>query len=793
MNTKKIKALILLISVAGSFLLSLSPEAGGQALSQEPGYYRGPNYSETMNPDGSITWRSEPLWIYNGSHYVPYIYEDHYETEGYYQVRAAQIGCRIYDYYCEFWDPNMSEIRVYDERWDLERWRSGPDKWDPIGAQSGSPTWRIVEASDRLEITKAFHSWAGWLNLTYVFNGPLKHDVSFTSELADPEQLRVIQAWAGIVGSKCKDETVEADITEPREFTGSLFEFLKADGNLSVKENQFSAIDFLQQPVIVEPHAQGMKADFIFGIWSLSPSGTLRIDPATETFYTQACDGHITYQNGVFDNAPTTKDYLASGERWWPEGPAYFWFRAYVRFDVSSIPDGATITDAEFYLYYYDEMYEGGGDQGDCLVHHTEDMGATLDESDWDLTVLHDHGAIIEGRELTFGWYSIDVTSSVSSTSTYITYRMKSTIEDTDTQALRWFIRSSEYDSLDPYLTVDYITNAAPTIGEFDASASTIYANEWFSLNCSIQDTDGISELKNCTVALNGSVTLAWDNSSASFSIASDPSGYCTLDTSGCIEEEKNSTAFTLSWRILLSWGYPQGSIDVLSSDTKAYDTEGSSGSGSYSGLFTFEPDIRVMSATPSKTQAEPGESLTVTGSIYYQGKAQAPSNTTGLTAKLETGGSLAGSTTSFSAGSFTISFNAPSTEGQHNYTVYTTSNPTSVQNQTFSLSVSKVTGPGGFSGGWKKTPLQDLGAPGVFAPPEIVAPEAQYGTIGLIFIFGGAIILYLARRRNLQGLLTASKKRRKEPRIIRKGPKEPKPKRRKSPKEPRPKRGRKT
>lgn len=271
---------------------------------------------------------------------------------------------------------------------------------------------------------------------------------------------------------------------------------------------------------------------------------------------------------------------------------------------------------------------------------------------------------------------------------------------------------------------------------------------------------------------------LAWDNATATFSINSDPSGYCTLNSSGCIEEEKNSTAFTLSWNILLSWGYPQGYIDVLSSNTEVYDTNEASGSGSHSDLFTFEPDIRVMSANPSKTQAEPGESLTVSGSIYYEGKNEAPSNTTGLTAKLETNSSLVGSTTSFTDGSFTISFNAPSTEGQHNYTVYTSSNPLSILNQTFSLTVTKITGPGGITGGYTKTPLQELGALGVFAPPEAIAPEAQYGTIALIGIFGGAIVLYLARRRDLQSLLAAKKSRRKEPTIRRKAPREPRPKR---------------
>lgn len=313
-------------------------------------------------------------------------------------------------------------------------------------------------------------------------------------------------------------------------------------------------------------------------------------------------------------------------------------------------------------------------------------------------------------------------------------------------------------------ITVTWYNNL-PTIGEFSISASTIYANEWFTVNHTINDEDGISEIKNCTVALNGTVILAWDNATGSFTINSDPSGYLTLNISACIEEEKNSTAFTLSWSILLSWSYPQGSIDILSANTKAYDTEDQYSSGSHSDLFTFEPDIRIMSGSPSKSTVEPGETLTCTGSIYYQGKDQAPSNTTGLTAKLETNSSLAGSTSSFSSGQFTISFQAPQTEGYYNYTVYSTSNPTSVQNQTFQIYVSRTRGPGGFISG-EKTPLEELGIPPLL-PPTVAPIEAQYGSIALIVIMGGAMIYYLRKPRTTRELFItkdkkASKKRKK-------------------------------
>lgn len=128
-------------------------------------------------------------------------------------------------------------------------------------------------------------------------------------------------------------------------------------------------------------------------------------------------------------------------------------------------------------------------------------------------------------------------------------------------------------------------TNNAPTIGEFEAP-TTVYANQYFYLNATADDQDGISEIINATIEISNDVILKWDNATANFSEYSDTNGYCSLDATGSIESEKNSTAFDLSWKIKLN-KYPSGSIDVVATNTKVWDST-ESGSGSTSGLFTF-------------------------------------------------------------------------------------------------------------------------------------------------------------------------------------------------------------
>lgn len=129
-------------------------------------YARGDAWSVKYQ-DGSYTWRSEPMLIWNGSRYAPYIFEDRYASDGYYQVQVGRIGIQIYDYYSKMYSPDMSEVRLYDERFEVQSWRpQGQGRWDDIGAQSGAATFTITQDSESMNITRSFTSWAGVLNVT---------------------------------------------------------------------------------------------------------------------------------------------------------------------------------------------------------------------------------------------------------------------------------------------------------------------------------------------------------------------------------------------------------------------------------------------------------------------------------------------------------------------------------------------------------------------------------------------------------------------------------------------------
>lgn len=359
------------------------------------------------------------------------------------------------------------------------------------------------------------------------------------------------------------------------------------------------------------------------------------------------------------------------------------WYDTGLRFQEVNVPGGANIIHA-ILMVWFDEsiedtvntrIYAEATDDADTFSTRADFLSRsrTTSYGEWD-SIEHfyidgyadgrygssDFSSAVEEVTNRTGWDALNdmviFWGDVAQRSSY----------GVDRTAYSW-----DYEDGSKSAAIQIIWQPGISIGEFEASASTVYDDEWFNVNCSLKDPEDIANIKNCTLALNGSVVLAWDNATATFSINQDPDSFCTLNSTACIEEETNSTAFTLSWRIKLSSSYPTGSIDVLSSSTEVYDTEGASGSGSSSGLFTF-------------TLRDPD----------YQ--------------------------------------------------------------------------PGGTPGGRKRTPLEDF-LPALI--PTTVAPvEAQYGTIALVLIMGGAVIYYLRKPRGARELWKAQdrkapkRSRRKEP-----------------------------
>jgi hypothetical protein len=221
-----------------------------------------------------------------------------------------------------------------------------------------------------------------------------------------------------------------------------------------------------------------------------------------------------------------------------------------------------------------------------------------------------------------------------------------------------------------------------PTIGEFQAP-STVYANKYFFLNATINDADGIADFVNATIEINGTIVLLWVNSTNTFSEYSDTNNYCTLDTANSIKANLNTTAHKLSWKIKLYWNYTEGSIFVISTNTKCFDSAGASGSATTTSLFTFEDDLIIHTdATVSDSRVNPSQSITFTASIYYYGTSTAPEDVTGITGRVELAGVLKGSDTDVTGG-LSITINAESTVANYSYNIYAYTDENSVTNRT--------------------------------------------------------------------------------------------------------------
>ncbi|GAI05341.1 unnamed protein product, partial [marine sediment metagenome] len=198
------------------------------------------------------------------------------------------VGARIYKSgYAEFWNPDMTEIRLYEEMWVLEYYDG--DKWKVCDVYS--PTFIVDSDNTTINITASFitdypNSGERAFDVKYIFKEgkPLKHEITFTSHSTEEYLFRVKQKWVGIVADKVKHSKGTDTITESTNVNSSWFKFQKDDGSLSVFENQrdmyYGYNETTHQyyvlenqnlkPVEIDVHAQGLKVDFVFGNWTLA-------------------------------------------------------------------------------------------------------------------------------------------------------------------------------------------------------------------------------------------------------------------------------------------------------------------------------------------------------------------------------------------------------------------------------------------------------------------------------------------------------------------------------------------
>lgn len=233
---------------------------------------------------------------------------DERSSKDYVLIQGPKCCVEIYPYYAKYFDVNHEEVRLYEEHWVVQRWREPPGKWVDIGAWN--PVISIEEysepAGDVVKVTVTYDTDYGILTVEYFQreSNALKHNITFKNTSGSFETFRIVQSWAGIVGAKCNEKAPPVDIDEP---SLAFHNVDKPSKKFNARENLQSMIfnpdgsekteKCLQRPVKIEGHAQGMKADFVYGNWVLAQDESLSIDPDTATLGDPTEDGEARWDS----------------------------------------------------------------------------------------------------------------------------------------------------------------------------------------------------------------------------------------------------------------------------------------------------------------------------------------------------------------------------------------------------------------------------------------------------------------------------------------------------------------
>lgn len=279
-------------------------------------------------------------------------------TKDYVLVQSAKCCVEVYPFYAKYYDVNHEEVRLYEERWVVQRLFKEPDEWRDVDAYK--PIIAVEETDTGITVATTYKTDYGSLVVKYIQRdgAALKHDIVFANTSGLTQTFRVIQRWTGIVGSKCNGKT--APVVENFPF----FAFHSADktqrkfnisenlrGMVFNKDRTKKTDHCLQLPVSIDTHAQGMKTNFIYTKWILAQNESLTIDPDTATLDDPTEDGYIIQD--IPDIYQRINDATSVEFGGWGAGTNV---RGYVEWDISSLV-GKTLTANPVF------KYEGSSDE----------------------------------------------------------------------------------------------------------------------------------------------------------------------------------------------------------------------------------------------------------------------------------------------------------------------------------------------------------------------------------------------------------------------------------------------
>jgi len=500
----KVKPKILLFSL---FLIALltsiisfqTTRCDSQPILKE----RGRNFEKIYFSNGSVLWRTTFTAVWNGSHWVNYIFSN---ESGVYTVQAGMIGAKIYPGYAEFYDSNMSMVYVARERWIVWRYSSILHKWLPVLLQSevSFKSSNVVMEENYVNVTNNYSNLYGNLTITYHFYERLKHSVSFTAKVSG--RYRITQLWRGIVFESVKLENgttinlklKRANVTLTKS-DSALFIFYNETQPFSLFEDQRGTtnFDFAIVGTFTFNSYNRTGALYIFNNQTLAEGEILTIDPTTYTGYPGASenDGYVEGSASDYFTArssatgyDTSHDFLSIGQSYISFEGTYYVYRTFLKFDTSSIPSSATITSATLKLYGKDDV--SNTDFYIRIQKWTDDTPInTGDFNEFD-GVNYDDGGFSTSSFTTSGYNTITISDySIINKGGYTRLCLRSSRDiGSNTPSQPEYVNVYSYDygtGYYPTLEVTYTTNNPPDAPTLDSPS----ADERFDIGESVTFT----------------------------------------------------------------------------------------------------------------------------------------------------------------------------------------------------------------------------------------------------------------------------------------------------------------
>jgi len=670
--------IVLFILVTSSFLFNTNSVK--TQSSPITNIERGFDYKIIQYANGTYVWMPMPFAVYNfaNNSWCDYIFT---ETKDYIEARNAYITVRIYDGYAQFLDPNATEVRVYMEQWMVQQYQN--NKWkDVIGTYSTLISKTVITNSSGIFITKTWSSWAGNLTVIYILKigRPLKHTVIFTSTSISGK-VRFIQSWSGVQANKMKyKKAIDQTWNETTNLSSATlsqslyFQFEDNSGKLLVYEDQYNAKNSFQS-ITLTSQANGLKIDYTFQnatLFTVNPNQKVTLDPDTATYLPNSTNGkaHYIEQSGRSSPYPSTTTGTEVGSADYSKlqnddddkflrqpsiasGPGYVLGQLNVHFTISQSIN--SITQLQYVWESSVSMLSGSGAS-------TSSSGVCIYTDSGDISQSHGTG----------------ITYTV--TSNFANYLDNSNTAHIGFYVVGYVSRDGGYGTWNLY--VDYVklivtVNSPPTnnglslVNPSIGSQGCLAQKQAYTFRVLVSDPDGGTNLNYVEITLDPggqNLKYRWTESTDTFSEVNDPNNYASINSTSA-DSTLSGTQWTLDFKITFAWTYPDEnlhSVQVYSlDDASASDTD------TYTNIYYVENDLVFSGLTVSDTRVNPSQTLTFSGTIYYQGTTITPPDGN-YNVKVKLNGVQKGSTdTTLVSGQFSINdVTAESTVGSYTYTV---------------------------------------------------------------------------------------------------------------------------